>query len=678
MKMFKHCLSVLILGLWLVGCSSLYERDSFNKKTPFKKLKWRGNTPIVTFIGDEDKWYEVLAVEDIPIDTVMKYNKINFSMKWRLRFYDDMGLSLAKQGQYILWNIDLKLKDLETGKILEVEKPLYEEKEVIALRNWVDSEGFYERRRKEHYDTILPQYAYLTQRMYGYPNEAQLKESEEKVKKVGEGDAFWIMFGWKQCPFEFWVSQERAYRTLDILEVDLKEKFSYLDLRGVDYEHALDAIRKGIGVGIHRTDLAAQLKKFLALFGDAHTRMSGRFIQLKNEDYIRLPFRTKNVDGKIVAVKDSRSKTNKDSFLPELYDDNFTYVESIDGFSTEYLLQKVKEWKAHASKGLEKSMAESITSYYSEIRTQEIANGTLVRRDSIQVVFSNEQGEKKEVTYPLYTKPPPKKEEKKLSKEEKRLKSITYKITDDNIGYLRIERMRKRDYVMRKLRTAMESFKDTKGIIIDVRDNGGGNRRPTLTLLPYFIKKPRVINIAAFRMDKDLDPDPKGIYKISYGIKRFLYPRDSEEWNAQERGAIDAWLANHKLHWEYDKNKFSKLHFCVISPNQEYYEKPVVILMDEGCFSATDIFLGAFKGVKNVKLVGYPSGGGSGYAKGYRFKASLLGCQASRMASFKNNGDLYEGNGVLPDVLVDLQVADLKNGVDTQYNRAVALIKNSE
>ena len=668
MKMFKHCLQALILGLWLVGCSSLYERDSFNKKTAFKKLKWRGNTPIVTFIGDKDKWYEVLAVEAIPTDTVMKYNKINFGLKWQKRFYDDMGHSLAKQGQYILWNIDLKLKDLETGEILEVEKPLYKEKYVKALRKWIEENDVFENRRTQHYDTILPQYVYLTQRMYGYPNEAQIKETEAKVQKLTEEQQFAI--SWTgACPFEFWVSQESAYRTLDMIEVDLKTHFSYLDLRGVDYQHALDAIRKGIGIGIHRSDLGAQLKKFMALFGDGHTRVSKRFVRLKREEEVRLPFEVKDVGGKVVVIKDKYSKTNKEAFLPELYHKSYPYLESIDGFSTEYLLQKLRNYRAHASKGLEKSLPGGLVSYYDLIRLQEIADGTLTKRDSIAVVLSNEQGEKKDFTFPLYT-PKPKKKKKKLY--------VSHKITDENIGYLRIKSMRSGGAFIGALEDAMESFKNTKGLIIDVRDNGGGSRLATLRLLPRFIKKARVINIAAFRIDKDLDPDPKGIYGISYGRRRFLYPKESEVWHPQERAAIDEWLANHTLHWNYDKNKFSKLHFCVIEPRWEYYEKPVVILMDEGCFSATDIFLGAFKGVKNVKLLGYYSSGGSGYANTLGFSQTLLGAQASRMASFKNNGDLYEGNGVLPDVLVDLQVADLKNGVDTQYNRAVRLIKNSE
>ena len=82
------------------------------------------------------------------------------------------------------------------------------------------------------------------------------------------------------------------------------------------------------------------------------------------------------------------------------------------------------------------------------------------------------------------------------------------------------------------------------------------------------------------------------------------------------------------------------------------YNKNVVVLMDTACFSATDIFLGAFKGWRNVTLMGTPSGGGSGRVDVINLPNSRLRVLASTMASFAPNGDLYNRTGIHPDVLV--------------------------
>ena len=58
---------------------------------------------------------------------------------------------------------------------------------------------------------------------------------------------------------------------------------------------------------------------------------------------------------------------------------------------------------------------------------------------------------------------------------------------DGGIGYLRVARMESDDEFLDGLRTAMGAFRDTQGLVIDVRGNGGGSRLALKTLLPYFI-----------------------------------------------------------------------------------------------------------------------------------------------------------------------------------------------
>jgi C-terminal processing protease CtpA/Prc len=65
------------------------------------------------------------------------------------------------------------------------------------------------------------------------------------------------------------------------------------------------------------------------------------------------------------------------------------------------------------------------------------------------------------------------------------------------------------------------------------------------------------------------------------------------------------------------------------------------------------VFLAAFRGVAGVTLVGTPSGGGSGRARGEELAHSRIAVQVSSMASFRPDGRLFDGRSVEPDRLAE-------------------------
>lgn len=101
--------------------------------------------------------------------------------------------------------------------------------------------------------------------------------------------------------------------------------------------------------------------------------------------------------------------------------------------------------------------------------------------------------------------------------------------------------------------------------------------------------------------------------------------------------------------------------------------------MDERCFSATDIFLGAFKGWPNVTLVGVASSGGSACSKGFNLPNSDVRIKCASMASFQPNGRLYDTNGVQPDVLIERPPEFFtSNGEDVDLQKALLLLTQDE
>ena len=97
--------------------------------------------------------------------------------------------------------------------------------------------------------------------------------------------------------------------------------------------------------------------------------------------------------------------------------------------------------------------------------------------------------------------------------------------------------------------------------------------------------------------------------------------------------------------------------------------------MDAACFSATDVFLSALKGLPNVTLVGEPSCGGSARAQIVELPASGLKVRFASMASFQASGQLFDGRGVRPDIEVTPEPDYyLEGGSDPVLDHAVALV----
>ena len=150
-------------------------------------------------------------------------------------------------------------------------------------------------------------------------------------------------------------------------------------------------------------------------------------------------------------------------------------------------------------------------------------------------------------------------------------------------------------------------------------------------------------------------------------------------WMGRASLAIAKFANSFEPQWSFPEGCFSQWHYFVISASRDegyfHYDKPVVILMDCRNFSASDIFLGAFKGWKNITLMGMPSGGGSGCSQDYRLQNSKIRIRLSSMASFQPNGKLYDGNGIQPDVIIEPTPTDFIGKTDSVLQAAIQMLQ---
>jgi C-terminal processing protease CtpA/Prc len=242
------------------------------------------------------------------------------------------------------------------------------------------------------------------------------------------------------------------------------------------------------------------------------------------------------------------------------------------------------------------------------------------------------------------------------------------------VGYIRLVSMD--DAAVREIATWMPIVRNTRGLIVDVRGNGGGTRDALRALFPYFMSDsdaPVVVNAAKYRLHPAYGDD-------HLGGSRYMFRETWDGWTAAERAAIAAFRTTFVPEWVPPAGEFSDWHYLVMSrrmnPAAFTYANPVIVLLDEHSFSATDIFVSALKGWRNVTLMGTPSGGGSARQVPVTLPVSRIVLSLASMASFQRDGRLFDGHGTQPDVIV-LPAPEyfLSNGTDVVLDAAVERLK---
>ncbi len=105
-----------------------------------------------------------------------------------------------------------------------------------------------------------------------------------------------------------------------------------------------------------------------------------------------------------------------------------------------------------------------------------------------------------------------------------------------------------------------------------------------------------------------------------------------------------------------------------------FWDRPVVVLIDQRSFSDAEVFPHIFKAMKRGKVVGMPTPGGVigtndiTLSDGTRFRVARVGYYAL-------DGTNLEGTGVKPDVMVDITPEDMRKGRDPQLAKAISVLK---
>lgn len=211
-----------------------------------------------------------------------------------------------------------------------------------------------------------------------------------------------------------------------------------------------------------------------------------------------------------------------------------------------------------------------------------------------------------------------------LTYSEYEIDSIDLEATGTNIKipkdivYIRIESFGNRK-VAHQLYNNVKGRKDLKGLIIDLRDNGGGLVDRAATVGNMFIQNAKIVTIV------------------------------------DRNGKEDVIKANEHL----------------------LSDVPIVILINENSASASEILAAAFKDTKRGTLVGKKTFG-KGIVQDVKKITGGAGFVVTTKKYLTPNGNNIHKVGVKPDVEVNYPYYLYKLGYDPQLKKAISILKNKK
>lgn len=201
---------------------------------------------------------------------------------------------------------------------------------------------------------------------------------------------------------------------------------------------------------------------------------------------------------------------------------------------------------------------------------------------------------------------------------------LKYKILDDNIGYVYCESFN--DAIGDgNLSYMLDALSTCTGLIVDIRNNGGGRISTAHQLASRFTNEKKLIGYMSHKTGK-------GHYDLSDPEPVYLEPSDGIRW-----------------------------------------QKNTVVLTNRRCFSAANDFVKCMKTCSNVTILGDYTGGGSGMP----FTQEIpCGWSVRYSAVIIYDKDMNHTEfGIEPDIKAGMEEEDMRKGKDTIIEKAREFLK---
>jgi len=196
-------------------------------------------------------------------------------------------------------------------------------------------------------------------------------------------------------------------------------------------------------------------------------------------------------------------------------------------------------------------------------------------------------------------------------------KIIQSKIFKNKIGYLKI-RSWSGDSTKMLLDKEIKRFlkNRVRVLIIDVRDNEGGDASIAQHLASHFFNKKVLFSIIKRRISES-----------DFKLKNF---------------------------------------YSYVEPRKPYFDNPIILLINNACFSSNEYFIAGLKDNKRALLIGEKTRGGSGNPKKFiiPYKNSYFELFVSTWIYYRPNRKILEGKGIRPHITIRFTLKGLLKNKD--------------
>jgi len=206
-----------------------------------------------------------------------------------------------------------------------------------------------------------------------------------------------------------------------------------------------------------------------------------------------------------------------------------------------------------------------------------------------------------------------------------------FRILSGNIAYISIDHFES-DAGVKAFQRALPSILSARGLIIDVRNNGGGSSWYGMQILQFLTNDPLRSLYSYSRRDNGLTRNMGSII----------------EWRSISNGG--------------DSDRRTR---------PDIFAGPVTVLTGPKTFSAAEDFVAAFQASTRGRVVGGATGGSTGQPTLVKLPGGGTGRICAKRDTFAD-GKTFVGRGLSPDIDVSQTLSDFHAGRDTVLNRAIA------
>lgn len=242
-------------------------------------------------------------------------------------------------------------------------------------------------------------------------------------------------------------------------------------------------------------------------------------------------------------------------------------------------------------------------------------------------------------------------------------RELTFKTNDSTTAVMKIRGFSTGHYKdFYKQSFGLLQKKQTKILILDLRNNPGGKLSDITTLASYFTNQPYQLIEPPFLAKRS------ALWQTTYfkGVPVLAWPFVVSTFPIIKIVEYIRPKKNNQGNYTYSL-KASKMH----EPNPLNFKGKVYVLINGGSFSASCIISAHLKTLKNVTFVGEETGGGAnqttaGRMPTFEMPHSKLNFSILLMDIRPKNQTEIFGRGIMPDVPINYTINDILNNTDSQ------------